>query len=427
MPSLFTPPPGEDSSGPRAAIFAPVPRFGTATETTSHQVTDSGASGARKRSRNYGNAHHHSSSSPNFSVGVWADTPLNASRFSDVRSPPPLANERYELAGGMELPDMFSRHSEDYDDYYQLQKQRGMWSTPISPPSGLPNHLSSANSMHSSPSGAKPWVLNQILSIVGGVAGKLVQFCSVPFRGFQAGGGQAYSFNSQGEVSKANDPCIDRGEQMPQALPGNYPEDDYGVVSIESLENERPRMSKRLRTGENWVVIDKDGEMNSRPVTPRLSERRVPQHVRSPSQIPRPISRASSNNTTTPTRPSLIPVSRRSTLDRRSFHSSSRSHPKPCSTPRSYSRQSYGSPVIFQNSANNSTSPLPPESQRLINKMRREEMEDDARMRRMSSQMSIMLREAQEALGSKFEIEDVVDSGGVGGEGYAENVSWYRR
>lgn len=33
-------------------------------------------------------------------------------------------------------------------------------------------------------------------------------------------------------------------------------------------------------------------------------------------------------------------------------------------------------------------------------------MEDDARMRRMSSQMSAMLREAREALGSKVEIED---------------------
>jgi hypothetical protein len=38
--------------------------------------------------------------------------------------------------------------------------------------------------------------------------------------------------------------------------------------------------------------------------------------------------------------------------------------------------------------------------------MRREEMEDDARMRRMSSQMSAMLKEAREALGSKVEIED---------------------
>lgn len=54
-------------------------------------------------------------------------------------------------------------------------------------------------------------------------------------------------------------------------------------------------------------------------------------------------------------------------------------------------------------------SPLPPDSARLVNKLRREEMEDDARMRRMSSQMSAMLREAREALGSKVEIEDEDD------------------
>jgi hypothetical protein len=56
-------------------------------------------------------------------------------------------------------------------------------------------------------------------------------------------------------------------------------------------------------------------------------------------------------------------------------------------------------------------SPLPPDSQRLINKIKREEMEEDARMRRMSSQMSNMLKEAREALGSKVQVEyDEMDS-----------------
>jgi dsDNA-specific endonuclease/ATPase MutS2 len=59
--------------------------------------------------------------------------------------------------------------------------------------------------------------------------------------------------------------------------------------------------------------------------------------------------------------------------------------------------------------AKKAASPLPKDSQRLINKVRREEMEEDARMRRMSSQMSAMLREAKQALGSKFEIEDEYD------------------
>jgi hypothetical protein len=54
-------------------------------------------------------------------------------------------------------------------------------------------------------------------------------------------------------------------------------------------------------------------------------------------------------------------------------------------------------------------SPLPKESQRLVNKMRREEMEEDERMRRMNAQMTAMLREANEALGAKFEVEECHD------------------
>jgi hypothetical protein len=75
--------------------------------------------------------------------------------------------------------------------------------------------------------------------------------------------------------------------------------------------------------------------------------------------------------------------------------------------------------------ANKPVSPLPKDSQRLINKVRREEMEEDARMRRMSSQMSAMLREAKEALGSKFEIEDEFDDDGMYDNGGGLQQSGY--
>ena len=51
------------------------------------------------------------------------------------------------------------------------------------------------------------------------------------------------------------------------------------------------------------------------------------------------------------------------------------------------------------------TNPLPADSQRLVSKLRKEEMEDEMRMRRISSQMTAMLKEAREALGSKVEVE----------------------
>ncbi|KAF2796659.1 hypothetical protein K505DRAFT_237208 [Melanomma pulvis-pyrius CBS 109.77] len=412
IPGLLSPRPLNGRSSSRTDIFAPTPRFATASE-TSGQVTDSGA---RKRSRYDGEAPSHTAD-----ANPWADSSL---RSSNARSPPPLANDRYRLVNGMEASDnRFGRHNGDYDDYYQLEKQRGMWATPTSTPFGLQNQLSTVDdTMRPTPESAKPWVFNQLMSIVGGVAGKLVQFCAVPFRGFQAGGGQAYTFDDgvAARLGLQDDPFDNSSTAGPiqQPRPGDYPEDNYGVLSIDSVENERPRLSKRLKTGESWVVVDKEGGMDSRPSTPRLSERRVPQQARS-SSIPRPMSRAGPAMVT-PKRPSLIPISRRSTMDRKSLQGTSKALTNPCTTPRSYSRQSYGSPVMFENKAKKS--PLPPDSQRLINKMRREEMEEDARMRRMSSQMSSMLREAREALGSKIEVEyDEMDE-----EGYSDK-SWYQR
>ena len=67
-------------------------------------------------------------------------------------------------------------------------------------------------------------------------------------------------------------------------------------------------------------------------------------------------------------------------------------------------------------------SPLPKESQRLINKVRREEMEEDERMRRMNAQMTAMLSEANEALGSKFEVEEYdYEDTGMG----AQRPTWF--
>jgi hypothetical protein len=70
-------------------------------------------------------------------------------------------------------------------------------------------------------------------------------------------------------------------------------------------------------------------------------------------------------------------------------------------------------------------SPLPKESQRLINKVRREEIEEDERMRRMSLQMTAMLREANEALGSKFEVEEYDDDHAGKSQRYSQQPSWY--
>lgn len=393
MPGVFTPSPSHGREKARISFLDSVPRYSLGPETSGRQVIDSDVHETRKRSR-YGD---------NVAASPWTDGSLINSRFADTKSPPPLANDRYELAGGMDGSHSFASREGDYDDYFNLEKQRGTWSVPPTPQVGLATQVA-VGEMHTTPAETKSW---SIMGIVGGVAGKLFEFCTVPFRGFQAGGGHRYNIDSHEEVAAKlglqDDPYQPGPVQQP--TPGVYSIDNYGVQSIDSATPEQPRLAKRLRTTDNWVMVGADCETESRPATPRLSERRLPGHGRSFSQIPRPVSRAS---ITTPSqkRPSLIPVSRRSTTDRRSFNGTTKPSPGSHGHSRSYSRNSYGSPVMFDDrTPSNTASPLPKESQRLINKVRREEIEEDERMRRMSMQMSAMLREANEALGSKFEVD----------------------
>jgi hypothetical protein len=410
MVGLFTPSPSQARTKVQTSYFDPAPRFSHATAISGRNVIDSDGHETRKRSRCGDDT---PPTAQNFATNTWSDNALSGSCCTDTKSPPPLANDRYELAGGMDGSYNFGRRDGDYDDYFHLQKQRGNWSVPPTPQVGVTRQLA-VGEMHTRPNGSKPWSL---IGLVGGVAGKLFQFCTVPFRGFQAGGGQRYNVDSQEEVAEKlglqDDPY--QAGPVQQAAPGGFPGDDYGVQSIESVTSERPKV-KRLRTADNWVVVSADGETESRPSTPRLAGRRIPDHARlSPSQIPRPVSRASAG-TPSLKRPSLIPVSRRST-HRLSYTSTEVSPPHKHS--RSHSRQSYGSPVKFDDK---NASPLPKETQRLINRVRREEMEEDERMRRMNAQMTAMLREANEALGSKFEVEEYDDEdAGLG----AHRPSWY--
>ncbi|KAH6612065.1 hypothetical protein C7974DRAFT_323798 [Boeremia exigua] len=387
------------------------PRFTFTAETSGRQVLNAEHHGTRKRR----NGDHSISSIRGFTAQPWTST-SSASHFD---SPAPLAHDRYTLAGGsIEGANSFTRQTGNYDDYFNLQSQRGMWSSPTSP-TMQPVDAAAA------PNAPSSWVVDSLLNIVGGVAGRLFQFCAVPFRGFQAGGGQSYDADAQIKIASQLG-LHDEPEPSSPAAPVQQirfdprASFDYGVRSIDSLDD-RPR-PKRLRTEDAWVMVGPD---DAEPAPPRLSERSTPARTPvlaptytpvlapaftpvlsppytprttpTPSQIPRPHSRTPSH------RPSLIPVSRRSTT-RTPLHHTSLPGPKSAHA-RSSSRLSFGStPGAAPDDRR--VSPLPADSQRLVTKLRREELEDDARMRRMSSQMSAMLREAREALGSRVEIEE---------------------
>ncbi|KAF2748655.1 hypothetical protein M011DRAFT_493497 [Sporormia fimetaria CBS 119925] len=388
-------------------MFAPAARNPMVAATAFNLVTDPVAHETRNRGRLGHSTVSNTSASHTVPEQPWSEDSPATSYYTDAKSPPPLANDRYQLAEGMERPGLSTSHSGDYDDYFQLEKQRGMWTPGVQPHTRVEDAQSDVIS--STPDGSKQWVLGQLINLVGGVAGTLIQFCSRPFRGFKAGGGRPYVFGSGDQIpASGGDLFLDTPTPAPvqNLVPGEYPEEDYGVLSVESLNNERPSMSKRLRTGESWVMVGRNGTVESRPSTPRMSERRTPGQTQSPSQIPRPVGTPTPGSLVSK-RPSLIPVSRRTPLGRRDSQGASDMAPRALATPRSYNRQGYGSPAMFRDSSSTKKSPLSAESQRLINQRRREELEDDARLRRMSSQMSQMLREAQEALGRKVDVDEL--------------------
>lgn len=421
------PPPMLDTQTARPPyFFAPLPRSPAIARSTGRQLAGLGGfQESRKRSRHgISDSYFKTQYSAKAERYSGASVASSIDRSADAKSPPPLASTKYLLSGGTETPQTFVNTLRDDDEYNDLEYRRGIWTAPTSPTLGcVKPTMNAERRLEPSQNSTNPWVLSQLLSLVGGVAGKMWQFCQVPFRGFHAGGGQGYSIDTQGKITESRlwediDPNPMEMFESHTPLLGQFPENNFGVRSITSIASteETPvRSSKRLCTHDGWVMVGGVDNTDSRASSPRLSERRTPSMAkpRSPSQIPRPVQpRTNPGTRGSSTRPSLLPVSRRTSHARNSVkpYSSSpavRSNKSvSLGSPRArgYSRQSYGSPVLFPS---HNASPLPPDSQRLINKIRRDEMEEEARMRKMSAQARAMLKEAREALGTKYEIEDV--------------------
>ena len=74
----------------------------------------SGVGGSKKRLRHgeYGHGN------------AWLDSSADGSidHFNDRRSPPPLVNDRYQLAGGMDSHHTLTKNTREEDDYFYLEK-----------------------------------------------------------------------------------------------------------------------------------------------------------------------------------------------------------------------------------------------------------------------------------------------------------------
>jgi hypothetical protein len=309
-------------------------------------------------------------------------------------------NTRYNLAGGLDTPGQaretyFDRHG--HEDY----GVRRRW-TASDASVDMPEHSGEQRRPTSNNGSPEQQSWGQF---VFSVAGKVWQFGSSAFKGFYAGGGQGYGMHAQAPQVRLNSDesiwesvhksSFSRSDRESTPVPGSYP-----VEEDESMEHQqRPSKKVHLDSGESpWVVVqnplDEDEDLHRKRSIHR----------------PPPPSRPS----TTTSRPSLKPVSRRTS-----------SYLNAAGSPatRNGNRPSY---YAHQRSTSDITpvernSPMSPEARKYLQDRKREERQQDASIKRMNDQLKALLKEGRQALGTKVEV--VMDNDGmdVEDEGYYDD------
>lgn len=339
-------------------------------------------------------------------------------------SPSPLVNTQYILAAGFDTPTATAASALERSNIYGTSPDlvfrggrgwdtgSGMVSDSYFPQAScaLARETNGRPRIFTGQPPREGWV-KTVQSVVG-VAGRIWNFCKVnAFHGFHAGGGQGFRIDSikkaplsikKDTAKDVEDNFDDYGlQRKPSSIPGFFPEEDFIPDYLSQTRTSPERPAKKVRHEEgagdlraNWVMV---GNLSaSRASSPtRMPARRVPLgytpgwRARGKG-VKRPI--------LSPSRPSQTSCAGSPALrpDRPASFASARS---PLGTPK------YDSPVSV-------------EAQKHATKLRRQEMEDDAHLKRFNEQLRAMIREGREALGTKIVVEHEVDD--LTDEGYAE-------
>lgn len=385
-----------------------------------------------------------------------------------AESPAAFVNTRYRIAGGLDTPsaawlDADERYAEDMKelDYrpsrLTLSAKRGSASYFPRTPAGATN-IRQASHKRARSADQTGWG-RVVVNLVGGVAGRVFNFCwNSAFRGFQAGGGQAYTMDFDTPAVVEQSTWMEVGEkddvfnknyegqrrQSMTPVPGQFPEE--GLISDymshpQAHQTDQP--STPVPRGEegastlrgSWVMVnDTDGvdeRDRSSVVSANTNSRARTQYQRRPnSRVP--LNAAGNRPRLTPSRPSLAatpgshpkrpasyasPRSSPGRSDRRETHSSDA-----VSNGHRRSQSSVASPrqATEFTAGQNYTTSTSPDVQRFEKKIRRKERKEDESIQRLNKQLQDMIKEGKEALGTTIEIEDDEDED----EGYGEGMDY---
>ena len=360
---------------------------------------------------------------PRINPHQFTETPHASSSYNlvssvsslDCASPAPLANTDYCLFGGLDTPGAWSEqrleraHERDAEmDYrhnrYTLSSttSRHDRNATVSAPKqdlAVPERQFSR--------GVNGWHIKQAAwALTGGLAGKIFNFCwNTTFQGFEAGGGQAYTNHAEAVTRDSPKDVSDTFLRRRAHIPGSYPSGRDSIDGQTQWPVDPPRPSGIQSTytrhvsedsvvKNNWVFIEHNGQED---------------HERSPS---RQMSRASTagQGNYEPPQPVRPPNSQTASYaSPRRTTSVATVYTRPITSGKR-SRASPASPTRRQTSLTVSqSSPASPEIESYQRKRRKEDKRHDASLRRLNSHLQDMIREGQQALGSKIEVVEAED------------------
>ena len=407
-------------------LFQPPP----AQTTTS---TDYFSPGARKRARadsalqapSYANRSY----TPRSAHTPWTQcpTPSDGSYSSGAAVDASIfVNDRYTLAGGLDTPALRATAELDEQNMSAAWKDRRRardegFDTPnlsyIAPLSGpLARDRNGMARIPSFQEGSEQPESSTWTGLAFGLVGKVFHFGTNVFRGFYAGGGTGFDLK-QAAPPSIWDPSLN--EQATTPLPGSWQDDENFDGDFEQdnpSSASRPAYKRRQTDRDSWIMV---GSPDTHDPSPRRKVSGGNVNTPRSALAVRPAASRASN------RRNLAPMTRR-----QSSHVSYGGSPvhaavQPLThdSPRRASFAPTRSPHSRPSSAgvpSGASAYISPEAGRFAKRQAKQDRATDKAMTSMSRKLEDLIRQGQEALGTKISIED----DGTTDEGFVDDDMW---
>ncbi|KAJ9653812.1 hypothetical protein H2198_007040 [Neophaeococcomyces mojaviensis] len=341
----------------------------------------------------------------------------------DCSSPAPLASTDYIFAGGRDPSSAWrDEHAELHDAEQDYRCNRfASHSGDKSFPSLTHRSQQHIDTLQHSRS-LSGWHLRRAAwAMTGGLAGKIFNFCwNTTFRGFSAGGGQAYTSgpslaSTPHGLSDNSDSLLRKRHN--RGIPGSYPRSSQSIDANDITSVSRSRQSiDNSATKNSWVFVERvERSLEDHSPTRKKSRASIAGPGRQNTFQPIEVHKNHTASFASPRPRATSGVS---------VHS--RTHSSGSTVPlNKRQRTSLASPARRQTSYADlhqaPQSPISPEVEAYKRQKRREDRKQDDSLKRLNAQLQDMIREGQQALGSKVEVIDGHDHDYDMDEGYFDD------